>query len=194
MPKRRYLWIIAAVLLGLFMLSGINTIPTLEQRVQGAWAQVENDYQRRTDLIPNLVETVKAYATFEKQTLTDVINARANATKVTLSVGQLSSPEAVKQFEQVQGQLSSSLSRLMAVSERYPDLKANASFLSLQSELEGSENRIAVSRRDYIQAVQHYNIAVTTFPGRIWAMLYGAQPKQNFTATVGAEKPIVVTF
>jgi len=190
----RYWWVIVLGLLGLFILSGINTIPTLDQKVQAAWSQVENNYQRRMDLIPNLVETVKGYANFEKQTLTDVINARANATKVTLSTDQLSNPEAVEKFEQAQGALTSTLSRLMVVSERYPNLKANQNFLALQSQLEGTENRIAIARRDYIEAVQQYNTVVTTFPGRIWAWIYSARPKPTFKATEGADKAPTVKF
>lgn len=190
----RSIILIVVVLIGAFLLTGINTIPTQEQKVQAAWAQVQNDYQRRMDLIPNLVETVKGYANFEKSTLTDVIQARANATKVTLTADQLTNPEAVKQFEQAQGTLSSTLSRLMMVSERYPDLKANQSFLALQSQLEGTENRITVARKDFIDAVQEYNTTVTTFPGRFWAWIYSAKPKQNFTATEGADKAPVVKF
>jgi LemA protein len=190
----RYWWVLVLMLLGLFVASGINVIPTLQQKVQASWSQVENDYQRRMDLIPNLVETVKGYADFEKSTLTDVINARASATKVTLSADQLSNPETIQKFELAQGQLSSTLSRLMVVSERYPDLKANQSFLALQSQLEETENRIASARRDYIGAVQEYNSTITTFPGRIWAWIYGATPKQVFTATEGAEKPPTVKF
>ena len=190
----RYWWVAVVVVVGLFVFNGINTIPTLDQQVQASWAQVENDYQRRMDLIPNLVETVKGQANFEKETLTDVINARANATKVTLNADQLSDPQAVAAFEKAQGQLSSTLSRLMMVSERYPDLKANGAFMALQSQLEGTENRITVSRRDYIGSVQEYNTAVVTFPGRFWAMIYGAKPKANFTATEGADKAPSVKF
>ena len=190
----RYWWVIALVLIGLFIFNGVNTVPTLEQNVKAKWSQVENDYQRRMDLIPNLVETVKGYANFEKETLTAVIQARANATKVTLSADQLSDPEAVQKFQQAQGALSSTLSRLMVVSERYPDLKANQSFLGLQSQLEGTENRLTVSRKDYIDAVQEYNTVVTTFPGRIWAMIYGAKPKETFKATEGADKAPTVKF
>jgi LemA protein len=190
----RYWWVIVLVVIGLFISSGINTVPTLDEQVKAAWAQVQNQYQRRMDLIPNLVETVKGYADFERQTLTDVINARANATKITLSPEMLNDPEAFKKFEQTQGALGSALSRLMVVSEKYPDLKANESFLALQSQLEGTENRIAIARRDYINSVQQYNIVVRTFPGRIWAMIYGAQPKPEFSATEGADKPPAVKF
>ena len=182
------------VLVGLFVVSGINTIPTLDENVKAKWSQVDNQYQRRMDLIPNLVETVKGYANFEKSTLTDVINARASASKVTLSPEMLNDPEAVKKFEAAQGALSSTLSRLMVVSERYPDLKANQQFLSLQSQLEGTENRITIARKDYIDTVQQYNTTVRTFPGRIWAMIYGAKEKAVFTSSEGADKPPVVKF
>jgi len=185
--------ILAAV--ALFVASGINTIPAQDEKVNAAWAEVENQYQRRADLVPNLVETVKGYAAHERQTLTDVINARASATKVTLSPEMLSDPQAVQKFEQAQGALTSALSRLMVVSERYPDLKADQNFLTLQSQLEGTENRITIARKDYIETVQQYNTTVRTFPGRIWAMIYGAKPKQSFTATTaGADKAPAVKF
>lgn len=173
---------------------GINTIPTLEEQVNAAWAEVQNQYKRRADLVPNLVETVKGYATHEKETLTAVIEARANATKVTLSPEQLSDPEAVKKYEQSQSALSQTLGRLMVVSEQYPDLKANQNFISLQAQLEGTENRITVARRDYIQAVQAYNTEVRTFPGRLWAMIYGAKPKASFTSPEGTENAPAVKF
>jgi LemA protein len=191
--SKKWLLIIGAALV-FFFITGINSIPRLEEGVNASWAQVENQYQRRSDLIPNLVETVKGYANFEKSTLTDVITARANATKVTISPEMLNNPEAIKNFEQAQGGLSSALSRLMVVVEKYPDLKANQQFLSLQSQLEGTENRIAVARRDYIETVRGYNIAVRTFPTRIWAWIYGAQPKQVFAAKEGAENAPVVKF
>lgn len=186
--------IILLVLLGLFVYSGINTIPRLDEKVKAAWMQVENQYQRRMDLIPNLVNTVKGYANFEKSTLTDVINARANATKVSVTPEMLNDPAAVQKFEAAQNALSSTLSRLMVVVERYPDLKANQEFLALQSQLEGTENRIAIARKDYIDAVYEYNMTIRTFPGRIWAWFYGAQLKTPFTATAGAETAPVVNF
>lgn len=186
--------IILLVLLGLFVFSGINTIPRLDEKVKAAWMQVENQYQRRMDLIPNLVNVVKGYANFEKSTLTDVINARANATKVSVSPEMLNDPAAVQKFEAAQSALSSTLSRLMVVVERYPDLKANQEFLALQSQLEGTENRIAIARKDYIDAVYQYNMTIRTFPGRIWAWFYDAQLKTAFTATAGADKAPVVNF
>jgi LemA protein len=191
---QRFWWAILLGVIALYLFSDINTIPTLDQKVQASWAQVENDYQRRMDLIPNLVETVKGYANFEQKTLTDVVQARANATKVTLNVDQLTDPAAVQKFQQAQGALSSTLSRLMMVSENYPNLKANQNFLDLQSQLEGTENRITVSRKDFIDSVQAYNTEVTTFPGRILAWFYGAKPKAEFTAAEGADKPPAVKF
>jgi LemA protein len=191
--KRIWIWVVLGAL-ALFIVSGINTIPPLEEKVNASWAQVENNYQRRMDLIPNLVETVKGYANFEQKTLTDVINARANATKVTLNPENLGDPEAVRKFEQAQGELSSTLSRLMVTVERYPDLKANQNFMALQSQLEGTENRIAVSRKDYIDTVQQYNTVIRTFPGVIWAKIYGAKPKQAFAAAGGANKAPAVKF
>ena len=190
----RFWVIIVLIVIGLFGAASVNTIPTLDEDVKAKWAEVENQYQRRMDLIPNLVETVKGYANFEQKTLTDVIEARANATKVTISADTINDPEAFKKFEQVQGALSSALSRLMAVSERYPELKANQNFLSLQSQLEGTENRISVARKDYITSVQAYNVEVRTFPGSIWAIFYHAKPKPEFSATEGAEKPPAVKF
>jgi LemA protein len=190
----RYWWVAAIVALILVGISGMNSIAPLQEQVNAAWAQVENQYQRRLDLIPNLVETVKGAANFEQKTLTDVIDARAKATQVTLTPEMLNDPEAVKKFEQVQGEVGSSLSRLLAVSENYPDLKANQNFLALQSQIEGTENRIAVARRDYIAAVQAYNIRVRTFPGVLWARIAGAQPKAEFTASEGADKAPEVKF
>ena len=152
---------------------GINTIPTLQERAKAAWSEVLNQYQRRADLIPNLVETVKGYAAQESKVLTDVVEARAKATQVTLPPDVLTNPEAFKKFQEAQGQLTGALARLLAVVENYPDLKSNQNFLALQSQLEGTENRIAIARRDYITAVQDYNIELRTIPGRWWrAVLY----------------------
>ena len=163
---------------------GINNIPTYDEQVKAAWAQVQNQYQRRADLIPNLVETVKGYAKQEQDTLTAVIEARAKATSIQVDANTLNDAARLKQFQDAQGQLTGALSRLMVVSERYPDLKSNQNFLALQSQLEGTENRIAVARRDFIAAVEKYNTEIRTFPGRIWAwLLYpDAEKKQNFSA------------
>ena len=164
---------------------GINNIPTYDEQVKSAWAQVENQYQRRADLVPNLVETVKGFADQEQETLTAVTEARSKATSIQVDESILNNPEKLKQFQQVQGELSSALSRLMAVSERYPDLKSNQNFLALQSQLEGTENRISVARRDFIQAVERYNTEIRTFPGRLWhSMLYSdLELRANFEAT-----------
>ncbi len=182
------------LLLPLLTACGINTIPTLEEQVNADWAQVQNQYQRRADLIPNLVETVKGYAKQEQNVLTAVTEARAKVGQMQLPPDILTNQEAFKQFEQNQAQLTGALSRLMVVVERYPDLKSNQNFLALQSQLEGTENRIAVARRDYIQAVQGYNTEIRTFPGRLWAVVYGAEPKANFTASAGAEQAPKVSF
>ena len=178
----------AMVLLALTTLlagCGINNIPTYDEQVKAAWGQVENQYQRRADLIPNLVETVKGYAQHEQDTLTAVVEARAKATSIQVDAKTLDNPEKLKQFQQAQDQLSGALSRLMVVSERYPDLKANQNFLALQSQLEGTENRIAVARKDFIAAVARYNTEIRTFPGRIWhTLMYSSLPvRESFEAT-----------
>jgi len=175
---------------------GINTIPTLQEQAKAAWSQVLNQYQRRADLIPNLVETVKGYAAQESKVLTDVVEARAKATQVQVPPDILTNPEAFQKFQDAQNNLTGALGRLLAIVENYPDLKSNQNFLALQSQLEGTENRIAVARQDYITAVKDYNTEIRTIPGRWWrAVLYpDAEPMQNFTATEGAEKPPVVKF
>jgi LemA protein len=188
-----------AALLGIaFTVSGCgyNTIPTLEEQAKARWGDVQNQYQRRADLIPNLVETVKGYATQEKSVLTSVIEARAKATQVKVDASQLTDPEKVKAFQDAQNQLTGALGRLLAVSENYPDLKSNANFLALQSQLEGTENRIAVARRDYIDAVRVYNTALRTFPTLIWAktVFAGNKPMAEFTASEGSDKPPPVKF
>ena len=191
--KAAVLLLISAVLSG----CGINTIPTLDEQAKAAWGQVQNQYQRRADLIPNLVEVVKGYATHEQDTLTAVIEARAKATSIQVDASTLDNPEKLKQFQQAQDGLSGALSRLMVVSERYPDLKANQNFLALQSQLEGTENRIAVARRDFIQAVQAYNTELRTFPGRLWhSVMYSDLPiRATFEATsADADKAPQVKF
>ncbi len=174
---------------------GINTIPTLDEQVKSAWAQVENQYQRRADLIPNLVETVKGFAAQEKETLTAVTEARARVGSMQVGRDIIDDPEALAKFEQAQRQLGGAISRLMLVAERYPDLKSNQNFLALQSQLEGTENRIAVARRDYIQAVERFNTEIRTFPGRIWhSLMYSdLEMRETFEATTpdAAEAPKV---
>jgi LemA protein len=189
--------ILAIVLLGLGLSGcGYNTIPTLEEQAKARWADVQNQYQRRADLIPNLVASVQGYAKQEKDVLTSVVEARAKATSVRVDASQLTDPEKVKQFQDAQNQLSGALGRLLAVTEAYPDLKSNQNFLALQSQLEGTENRIAVARRDYIEAVRQYNLALRTFPTVIWAstVFSGSKPMAEFTATDAAQTPPQVKF
>jgi LemA protein len=180
-------WRIPMLVLLMSLLSGcgLNNIPTYDEQVKAAWAQVENQYQRRADLIPNLVETVKAYAKQEQETLTAVIEARAKATSIKVDASTIDDPQKLQQFDQAQQQLGGALSRLLVVSERYPDLKSNQNFLSLQSQLEGTENRISVARRDYIVSVERYNTEIRTFPGRLWHMvLYRDMPvRETFKAS-----------
>jgi LemA protein len=175
---------------------GINNIPTDDEAVKAAWGQVQNQYQRRADLVPNLVATVKGYAEHEQETLEAVTEARSKVAQMNVSPDTINDPAAFKQFEQNQAQLTSALSRLMVVVEKYPDLKANQNFLQLQSQLEGTENRISVARRDYIAAVQKYNTEIRTFPGRIWhAVLYHDMPvRESFEAKEGAATAPVVKF
>ena len=175
---------------------GINTIPTKEEGVNAAWGEVENQYQRRADLIPNLVATVQGYAAQEKDVLVGVTEARARATQTTINAGDLNDPAKVAAFSQAQDGLSSALSRLMVVVEKYPDLKSDQNFLALQSQLEGTENRISIARRDYNQAVQSYNTEIRTFPSIIAAKtIYGAEPKAPFKATAAnAETAPTVKF
>ncbi|ARU28512.1 LemA family protein [Cellvibrio sp. PSBB006] len=160
--------VILAAMLSLLVGCGINNIPTMDEQVKATWSQVENQYQRRADLVPNLVETVKGYAAQERETLTAVVEARAKVGSMQVDQNVIDDPQKLQQFEQAQAQLGSALQRLLVVVERYPDLKSNQNFLALQSQLEGTENRIAVARRDYIQAVERYNTEIRTFPGRIW--------------------------
>ncbi|WP_290539117.1 MULTISPECIES: LemA family protein [Alcanivorax] len=176
---------------------GINNIPTYDEQVKAAWSQVENQYQRRADLIPNLVNTVKGYASHEKEVLVDVTQARAKVGSIQVDGNMLDNPEKLKQFEQAQRQLGSALQRLMVVAERYPDLKANQNFLALQSQLEGTENRISVARRDYIAAVQQYNTEIRTFPGRLWhSFLYSdMEMRETYEATAeDADQAPAVNF
>jgi len=189
--------IFAATLLGLTVAGcGYNTIPTYEEQAKAKWADVQNNYQRRADLIPNLVATVQGYAKQEREVLTAVVEARAKATQVKIDVSQLSDPDKLKQFQDAQNQLTGALGRLLAVSENYPELKSNQNFLALQSQLEGTENRIAVARRDYIEAVRLYNTSLRTFPTMLWAMTFfrSNKPMAEFTASEGAEKPPQVKF
>lgn len=176
---------------------GINNIPTYDEQVKSAWGQVQNQYQRRADLIPNLVETVKGFAAQERDTLTAVVEARSKVSSMQVTPELINNPEQLQKFEAAQQQLSGALSRLMVVVERYPDLKSNQNFLALQSQLEGTENRISVARRDYIGAVEKYNTEIRTFPGRIWhsVMYSDLEIREVFEATAeNAEVPPSVQF
>ncbi|WP_416900302.1 MAG: LemA family protein [Minwuia sp.] len=188
----------AAAMAMLLSACGVNEIPKLDEQVKAAWAQVENQYQRRADLIPNLVETVKGFAAQERDVLTSVVEARAKATQITAQITPetLNDPNLLKQFEAAQGQLTSALSRLLVTVERYPELKSSQNFVTLQAQLEGTENRIAVARRDYIEAVRLFNTEYRTFPGIIWAnLLYGdLGPKESFQAAEGADQAPAVKF
>jgi LemA protein len=175
---------------------GINTLPTLDEQVKAAWSEVLNQYQRRADLIPNLVETVKGYAHQEEKVLTEVTDARARATQMQLPADILSNPDRFHEFEQNQAALGGALGRLLAVSEKYPDLKSNQNFLALQSQLEGTENRIAVARRDYILTVQQYNTYLRTYPGKWIAgwMYPDMKVRETFTVSEQAQQVPQVKF
>jgi LemA protein len=189
--------VLAIVVLGLAVSAcGYNTIPTLQEQAKARWSDVQNQYQRRADLIPNLVATVQGYAAQEKTVLTAVVEARAKATQVKIDASDLTDPDKLKQFQDAQNQLSGALGRLLAVSENYPNLKSNANFLALQSQLEGTENRISVARRDYIDAVRAFNTALRTFPTMLWAktVFSGEKPMAEFAANAGTQTPPQVKF
>ena len=171
-----------AMLLTLFLTGcGYNQIQSQDEQITSSWAEVLNQYQRRADLIPNLVNNVKGEAKFEQETLTKVVDARAKATSIQATPELVNNPEAFQKFQQAQGQLTSALSRLLAVSENYPTLRTNQGFRDLQAQLEGTENRITVARNRYIQAVQAYNVTIRSFPSNLTAMLFGYKAKANFT-------------
>lgn len=199
MFKNKALWITLAIVVVLFIAGfswvkgSYNTMVTQDEGVKTAWSQVENQYQRRMDLIPNLVNTVKGYATHEKETLEGVVSARAEATKTTIDPSNLNE-ESMKKFQAAQGELSSALSRLMVVLERYPDLKANQNFSELQAQLEGTENRISVERKRFNETAQSYNTYIRSFPTNMLAGMFGFQPKAYFSADRGAEKAPKVEF
>jgi LemA protein len=192
-------WIILAVIAVLLLLAyssvknSYNSMVTGEEGVTAQWSQVENVYQRRTDLIPNLVNTVKGYADFEKETLTQVIEARAKATQVTVDPTKLDA-QSIQKFQEAQTGLSSALGRLMVVMEKYPDLKANQGFLDLQAQLEGTENRITVERQKFNESAQAYNTLIRKFPKNIFAGMFGFEKKAYFEAEKGAEKAPQVQF
>lgn len=196
MKKSVKIIIVVAVILVVcvvFCVSRYNNLVTLDESVTTAWSNVETQYQRRADLIPNLVNTVKGYASHESETLTAVIEARSKATSLNIDPENLTA-EKLKEFQSAQGELSTALGRLIAISESYPDLKANENFRDLQVQLEGTENRITESRRNYNTAVQTYNVKVRSFPGNIIAALFGFEKKSQFSADAGAEKAPTVEF
>lgn len=196
MKKTYIVWaVVALVVLILIAVpwTSYNSMVTNQETVTTAWSNVESQYQRRADLIPNLVNTVKGYATHERETLEGVMNARAKATQVTIDPTQLT-PEKLQQFQQAQGQLSTALGRLMMVAENYPNLKANENFSELQAQLEGTENRINESRRLYNEAVQVYNVGIRRFPAVIFARMFGFEPQTKFEADKAAEKAPEVKF
>jgi LemA protein len=193
--KNTKTWIIIGgiVILALYLISQYNSLVTMQESVKKQWANVESSYQRRADLIPNLVNTVKGYADFEKSTLQSVIEARAKATGVTVNAENLT-PETIAKFQEAQNQMSSALSRLLVVVEKYPDLKANQNFLELQAQLEGTENRINVERNRYNEMVQPFNTKIKTFPTNLMNALYGFKEMGYFEAQKGAEAAPTVTF
>lgn len=193
--KNKFVWIIIAVVAVLFFwVKGVyNNMVTQDEGVKTAWSQVENQYQRRMDLIPNLVNTVKGYASHEKETLQGVVSARAEATKTTIDPSNLTE-ESLKKFQAAQGELSNALSRLMLVMERYPDLKANQNFMELQAQLEGTENRISVERKRFNDVAKSYNTYVRQFPNNILSGMFGFETKAYFSAEAGAEKAPKVEF
>lgn len=195
--KKAIIPILIIVVVGIFVytksVGTYNQFVQTEEVINGQWAEVETQYQRRADLIPNLVNTVKGYADFEQETLTEVVNARAKATSMTINPDNLT-PENIAAFQQAQDQLSGSLSRLLVTVEKYPDLKANQGFLDLQAQLEGTENRISVARRNFNQSVQSYNSNLRTFPNNIFAGWYGFETKGYFESAAGTENAPTVQF
>jgi LemA protein len=186
----------AVVVAGLLSGCGINVIPTAEENAKAKWSDVQNQYQRRADLIPNLVETVKGYAAQERDVLREVTEARAKVSQIKVDASTVTDPAKFKEFQDAQGALTGALGRLLVTVERYPDLKSNQNFLALQSQLEGTENRIAVARRDYIEAVRAYNTELKTFPGVLWAStLYRSyKPMETFTVAEDLKRPPTVKF
>ena len=190
---KKWIWIGAVAVVAIFFYATYNGFVNKEEGLKSAWSNVETQYQRRADLIPNLVSTVKGYAAHETQTLNEVTEARARATSINLSADDLT-PERLAQFQRAQAEVRSALGRLIAVSESYPDLKANQNFLELQAQLEGTENRIAVARKDFNAAAQQYNVSVRRFPANLVARMFGFGQKPYFESAEGAAAAPQVTF
>lgn len=196
MSTKKKTWIIVGVvvaILTIWMISAYNGMVSAEEGVSSAWSQVENVYQRRVDLIPNLVNTVKGYAAHETNTFTEIVNARAKATQITVDPSNLS-PEEIAKFNDAQGELGTALGKLLAITEAYPDLKANQNFLELQAQLEGTENRIATERKKFNEAAQAYNVKIRKFPNSILSSMFGFEKKGYFEAQAGADKAPEVQF
>lgn len=196
MSTKKKTWIIVGVviaILTIWMISAYNGMVSAEEGVSSAWSQVENVYQRRADLIPNLVNTVKGYAAHETSTFTEIVNARAKATQITVDPSNLS-PEEIAKFNDAQGELGTALGKLLAITEAYPDLKANQNFLELQAQLEGTENRIATERKKFNEAAQAYNVKIRKFPNSILSSMFGFEKKGYFEAQAGADKAPEVQF
>ena len=181
------------LLVVIWMISGYNGLVSAEEEVNNAWSNVENQYQRRADLIPNLVNTVKGYASHEKETLDAVTQARTRATQLTVQAEELT-PEKIKEYQQVQGEVGAALGRLIAISEAYPDLKANQNFLELQAQLEGTENRISVERRKFNDAAKEYNASIRSFPRNLLAGMFGFEKRPYFESAEGSESAPIVAF
>ncbi|MBQ8673494.1 MAG: LemA family protein [Bacteroides sp.] len=193
MKKSTIIWIVAVAVVAIWAISGYNGLVSMEEGVSGQWSNVETQYQRRADLIPNLVNTVKGYAAHEKETLEGVIEARSKATQITVNAEDLT-PEKLAEYQQAQGQVTSALGKLLALTENYPDLKANQNFLELQAQLEGTENRITVARKQFNDTAQAYNTAIRRFPKNILAAIFGFDKRPYFAAQEGADKAPVVEF
>ena len=193
MKKSTIIILVVLALLVIWGVTGYNGLVTMDENVSGQWSNVETQYQRRADLIPNLVSTVKGYASHEKETLEGVVEARSQATQIKVDANDLT-PEKLAEYQKAQGAVTSALGKLLAITENYPDLKANQNFLELQAQLEGTENRIAVARKDFNAAAQRYNVAVRRFPSNLIAGLFGFEKKPYFEASEGADKAPEVQF
>lgn len=193
MKKSTIIIIVVVALLAIWGVRGYNGLVTMDENVSGQWSNVETQYQRRADLIPNLVNTVKGYASHEKETLEGVVEARSKATQMTVDANDLT-PEKLAEYQKAQGAVTSALGKLLAITENYPDLKANQNFLELQAQLEGTENRITEARKRYNEAVQDYNVLIRKFPNNLFAGMFGFSKKEKFEASSGASEAPKVEF